>query len=184
MLNPFQAQGPTRRDVIRLLALSLAAGQAGCGYSLRAPYDTNVRTIYVPMFRSVSFRRDVQFQLTELVQKEIEKRTPYKVVGRLEDADTILEGTVNFADKNIMVENPENLPRQLTATMQVSVNWVHNPPLDYERNREPTLISDTVYFAPELGETTTTAFYRNSQNLATQIVDMMEEPWSAGEGKD
>ena len=105
MLNPIQGQGPTRRDVLRLLALSLA-GQAGCGYSLRAPYDTNVKTVYVPLFRSVSFRRDVQFQLTELVQKEIEKRTPYKVVGRLEDADTILEGTINFADKNIIVENP------------------------------------------------------------------------------
>lgn len=183
MTTEFQGRGPTRRDLLGILALALA-GQAGCGYSLRAPYDTNVRTIYVPTFRSISFRRDVQFQLTELVQKEIEKRTPYKVVGRIADADTILEGTVNFADKNIMVENPFNLPRQLTATMQVSVNWVHNPPLDYERNREPTLVADTVYFAPELGETSATAFYRTNQNLATQIVDMMEEPWSAGEGKD
>ncbi|WP_406693655.1 LPS assembly lipoprotein LptE [Singulisphaera sp. Ch08] len=181
MLNPIPS--PTRRDILRCLALAMT-GQAGCGYSVRAPYDTNVRTICVPMFRSVSFRRDIQQQLTQLVINEIQKRTPYKVVGNREDADTILEGTVNFADKNIMVENPENLPRQLTATMQVSVNWVHNPPLDYERNREPTLVSDTVYFAPELGETTTTAFYRTCQNLATQIVDMMEEPWSAGEGKD
>jgi hypothetical protein len=181
MTNKIQA--PTRRDVLRVLALTLA-GQAGCGYSLRAPYDTNVRTIFVPPFRSVSFRREVQLQLTELVQKEIEKRTPYKVVGNIEEADTILEGTINFADKNIMVENPSNLPRQLIATMQVTVNWVHNPPLDYEKTREPTLISDTVYFAPELGETTLTAFYRVNQDLATQIVDMMEEPWSAGEGKD
>ncbi|AGA30881.1 LPS assembly lipoprotein LptE [Singulisphaera acidiphila] len=183
MRNPIQVPGPTRRNILRLFALSLA-GQAGCGYSLRAPYDTNVKTVFVPPFRSVSFRREVQLQLTELVQKEIEKRTPYKVVGRIEEADTILEGTVNYADKNIMVENPENLPRQLTATMQVSVNWIHNPPLDYERNRDPTVVSETTYFAPELGETTTTAFYRTSQNLATQIVDMMEEPWSAGEGKD
>ena len=176
-------QGPTRRDILRMLTLTLA-GQSGCGYSLRAPYDTNVRTVCVPVFRSVSFRRDVQFQLTYLVIKEIEKRTPYKVVSNREEADTILEGTVNFADKNIMVENPFNLPRQLIATMQVSVNWVHNPPLEYEQNREPTLIADTVYFAPELGETSMTAFYKVNQNLATQIVDMMEEPWSAGEGND
>ena len=154
-------QGPTRRDILRMLTLTLA-GQSGCGYSLRAPYDTNVLTVCVPIFRSVSFRRDVQFQLTLLVIQEIEKRTPYKVVSNREEADTILEGTVNFADKNIMVENPFNLPRQLIATMQVSVNWVHNPPLDYERNREATVVSETVYFAPELGETTTTAFYRTS----------------------
>jgi hypothetical protein len=180
---PNKIQGPTRRDVLRVLALALA-GLAGCGYSLRAPYDTNVRTIYVPTFRSVSFRRDVQFQLTELVQKEIEKRTPYKVVGNIEEADTILEGTVNYADKNIIVENTDNLPRQLTATIQATVNWIHNPPLDYEKTRDPTVVSDTVYFAPELGETTATAFYRVCQDLATQIVDMMEEPWSAGEKND
>jgi len=175
---------PSRRHILKYLTLCLCAGQAGCGYSLRAPYNTNVKTVYVPVFRSLSFRRDIQFQLTDLVIKEIEKRTPYKVVGNQEEADTILEGTVNYADKNIIVENPNNLPRQLTGTIQATVNWIHNPPLDFEVNREPTLIADTVYFAPELGETTTSAFYRSCQNLATQIVDMMEEPWSAGEGKD
>jgi hypothetical protein len=176
----YQRERPTRRDVLRVLALALA-GNAGCGYSLRAPYDTSLSTIYVPLFRSVSFRREVQLQLTELVIKEIEKRTPYKVVGNIEEADTILEGTVNFADKNIIVENPFNLPRQLTATIQASVNWIHNPPLEYEKTRAPTLVSETVNFAPELGETSLTAFYRANQNLATQIVDMMELPWAASE---
>ena len=43
--------------------------------------------------------------LTEMVQKEIEKRTKYKVVGNPEQADTILEGTINFTEKNLVVEN-------------------------------------------------------------------------------
>ena len=147
--------------------------------SIRAPYDTRIKTVYVPVFKSITFRRDVNLMLTELVIKEIERRTPYKVVGTREEADTILDGTINFADKNIIVENPFNLPRQLTATIQASVNWIHNPPLDYEKNRAPTLVSETVNFAPELGETSVTAFYRANQNLATQIVDMMETAWSA-----
>src|SRR3954468_21786320 len=86
---------------------------AGCGYSIRAPFDPNIKTVYVPIFRSITFRRDVNFQLTQLVQKEIEKRTPFKVVGTPEGADMILEGEISFADKNIIVENPFNLPRQL-----------------------------------------------------------------------
>lgn len=179
---------PAQRTLVSpalLLGLALAlTGLPGCGYSLRAPYDTSVQTVYVPLFRSLSFRRELQLQLTELVIKEIEKRTPYKVVGSIEEADTILEGTVNFADKNILVENPFNYPRQLTATLQVSVNWIHNPPLDIEKARAPTLVSETVNFAPELGETSLTAFYKANQNLATQIVDMMEQPWAAGPGKD
>jgi hypothetical protein len=150
---------------------------SGCGYSIRAPFDKTVKTVYVPIFRSQSFRRDVNFQLTELVQKEIGRRSPYKVVSRLEDADTILEGTINFADKNIVVENPFNLPRQLTAIMNVSVKWTHNPPTEVEKKRGPTIIAETVNFVPEIGETSMTAFYRVNQNLATQIVDMMEQPW-------
>ena len=88
-------------------------------YSVQPPYNTNIRTVYVPTFRSVTFRRDVQFQLTEEIIKQIESRTPYKVVGKPEGADTTLEGVVNFADKNIILENPFNLPRQLTAMMIV-----------------------------------------------------------------
>jgi hypothetical protein len=172
----YQRERPTRRDVLRVLALALA-GNAGCGYSLRAPYDTSLSTIYVPLFRSVSFRREVQLQLTELVIKEIEKRTPYKVVGNIEEADTILEGTINFADKNIIVENPFNLPRQLTATLFANVKWTHNPPLEKELKAGPVVVSATVNFVPEVGETSMTAFLQANQKIAMQIVDMMEEPW-------
>ncbi len=171
---------PSRRDLLRLAALFLA-GEAGCGYSIRAPYDTSIRTVYVPVFRSLSFRRDIQLQLTELTIKEIEKRTPYKVVGTLEEGDTILEGTINYADKNTVVENPDNMPRQLTTMVNATVNWIHNPPLDFEKNRAPTVIAETVNFAPEVGETTLTAFYHTCQNLATQIVDMMEVAWAVEE---
>jgi hypothetical protein len=176
MGNPKTPVQPSRRGILRLLAAALTSG--GCGYSIRAPYDTSIQTVHVPMFRSISFRRDLQLQLTELVIKEIEKRTPYKVVGTPKDADTILEGTIAFADKNTVVENPQNMPRQLTTTIQATVNWVHNPPLDYETKRPPTTIAETVNFAPEIGESTLTSFYRTCQNLATQIVDMMESPWT------
>ncbi len=126
------------------------------------------------MFRSVSSRRDVQFQLTELVQKEIEKRTPHKVVGRLEDADTILEGTINIADKDILAEKPSELPRELTVTFNASVNWVHNPR------------STTRGTASRLSSRRRSASYPNGtrprpppstgrvQSMAEQIVKVME----------
>ena len=160
-----------------LVMAAVLAGPAGCGYSIRAPFDPAVRTVYVPVFRSITFRRDVNFQLTELVQKEIEKRTPFKVVGTPEGADMILDGEINFADKNIIVENPFNLPRQLTATLFANVKWTHNPPLEKEKTAGPVVVSGTVNFVPEVGETSLTAFLQPNQKIATQIVDMMEEPW-------
>jgi hypothetical protein len=160
-----------------LIILLAVASVAGCGYSLRAPYDKSVKTVFVPVFKSQSFMRDINTNLTELVQKEIMNRTPYKVVGTPEDADTILEGTINYSDKNIVVESPFNLPRELNATINVHVKWTHNPPTQVEKDRPPTIIAETVNFVPEVGETALTAFYRVNQNLAAQIVDMMEQPW-------
>jgi hypothetical protein len=158
-----------------MVLAALALG--GCGYSLRAPFDKSVKTVFVPVFKTQSFRRDVNLNLTELIQKEIMHRTPYKVVGTPEEADTVLEGTISFADKNIVVENPFNLPRELNATINVSVKWTHNPPTEAEKNKPPTIVSETVNFVPEVGETALTAFYAVNQRLAAQIVDMMEQPW-------
>lgn len=167
-----------RRAVAAAFAATLSVAlPAGCGYTIRAPFDQSVKTVFVPTFRSISFRRDVNLQLTQLVINEIHNRTTYRVVGNIDEADTILDGTVNFADKNIMVESPFNLPRQLSATLNVSVNWTHNPPTSEELDRGSTTISEMVNFVPEIGETSETAFYRTCELLARQIVDMMEKPW-------
>ena len=161
------------------LIMILLAGTmlSGCGYTIRAPFDKSVKTVFVPVFRTQSYRRDLNLNLCEMVQKEIMQRSPYKVVGRPEGADTILEGTINFADKNTVVENPFNLPRELNATVSVAVKWTHNPPTEAEKSRPPTTVSETVNFVPEVGESALTAFYRVNQRLAAQIVDMMEQPW-------
>ena len=37
-------------------------GSAGCGYSIRAPFDKSVRTVFVPIFKTQSFRRDVNLR--------------------------------------------------------------------------------------------------------------------------
>jgi hypothetical protein len=50
-------------------------------------------TVYVPIFRSQSFGHRENLVLTELVIKGIERHTPYKVVGSLEQADVVLEGS-------------------------------------------------------------------------------------------
>src|SRR5208282_1181043 len=99
-----------------IMAMLVASMLGGCGYTIRAPFDKNVKTVFVPIFRTQSYRRDLNVNLCEMIQKEIMYRSPYKVVGRPEGADTVLEGTINFADKNTVVDNPFNLPRELNVT--------------------------------------------------------------------
>ena len=179
---------------VALIAAGLLLGITGCsgafldsngnlrkdgflGWHFNAPFDTSeVKTVAV-FFKSNVFRRDLEKQLTEAVIKEIHLRTPYRVVGNHEQADSLLTGTINSDAKNLVVEAPTNFARELNATMQVTVNWTHNPPTEIESRKIPTVVAETINFVPEVGETTLSAYNHVIQSIAKQIVDMMEQPW-------
>jgi hypothetical protein len=147
------------------------------GWHMQAPFDTSeVKTIFV-QFKSQSFRRDLQLMLMESVTKEINMRTPYRCVGTPEQADLILTGNISTDSKNLIVESPTNLPRQLSTTMTVWIGVKHNPPKESEKNLPPTAITETLPFVPEVGQTTLSSLQQVTENIAKQIVDMMEQPW-------
>ena len=38
---------------------------AGCGYMVGAPYQAHIQSVHVPIFSSKSFRRGIEFELTD-----------------------------------------------------------------------------------------------------------------------
>jgi hypothetical protein len=150
----------------------------GCGYSIRPPYNPRIKTVYVPVFKSTVFARDLNIQITKLLQDEIQNRTPYKVVGSPEGADATLEGIVAIVDRNLIVENPNNLPRQLQQVIQVNVKFIDNHSKDEkQKTLPPVAVSELAYFFPEIGETSQLGAYKAMQKIVEQIVGMMEQPW-------
>lgn len=162
--------------------LLLVSGCAGYQIGHRSLYRTDIRTVYVPMFRSESFRRDLGERLTEAVVKEIELNTPYKVVQSA-DADSILSGVVLRDTKVVLGEDPNDNPRNIETDLLVEVNW-------YDRRGQflmqgacfslgpPGLtITENSYFIPEGGQSVATAHANAIQQLAEQIVNQMERPW-------
>ena len=84
---------------------------AGCiGYHVgtNSLYAPDVATVYVPMIESDSYRRDLGERLTEAVVKEIELKTPYKVVST-PDADSILSARLMTDTRQ--TTHPERLQR-------------------------------------------------------------------------
>lgn len=161
-----------------ILATPFALLAAGCGYSIRPPYDATIRTVYVPIFRNLTFRQTIHLDITEAVQKEIPKRTPYKVLGSPDGADTTLEGTVVYVDKNAIVENPNNLARQIQAMISAQVRLIDNRPGGELSFEAPAVsVYENAMFFPELGETSSLGYEKAVQRMAKQIVDMMEDPW-------
>ncbi len=177
-MKPTATEAICRRTAILGLMVLLIPSLGGCGYTVRPPFDRSIKRVYVGMFKSQSFRRDMNIELTEMVQKEIRLRTPYMVVGTIEESDARLEGTITFVDKNVQVENPNNLPRHLLATMQATVTYIDNrSKTSTTKKTSPVVVGEMAPFYPEIGETASLGFQKALQKMAKDIVSMMEEPW-------
>jgi hypothetical protein len=174
------------------------------GYTTAPNYDTSIHTVRVPIFKNItmrdSTREGIEFQLTQAVVREIELKTPYKVVGANCDADTELTGTIRSYNKLMLNRTQLNEVREAEMDMTVEVVWrdlrtgeilsapkkkpeplppladlppsVANPPPP-----PPTTVTSTATFIEELGESITTARKKNIDQIAVQIVSMMEKPW-------
>ena len=123
---PKRYSGPASRSsfilpsAFCLLLSSFCLSSPGCaGYQLgnQSLYPSDIKTVFVPVFECDSFRRNLGERLTEAVVKEIERKTPYKVVGS-PDADSILAGRIITERKGVLSEtiNEAKAGHQLTVT--------------------------------------------------------------------
>lgn len=175
------------------------------GYSTAPTYDCDIRTVYVPIFENPSFRRGLEFEMTKAVIREIEAKTPYKVVNRRELADTELLGKIVNRRKALINVNQLGEVRESEVTMAVELQWRDlrpghlgeslskndqmpkddpqlldrqdpNFPQNLKRNKNPDtiLVQPTRSFIPELGGSVVAAEQRIIDQLAVQIVSMME----------
>jgi hypothetical protein len=155
-----------------------AGYQVGAG-SLYAP---DVRTVYVPMIDSDSYRRDLGERLTEAVVKEIELKTPYKVVNT-PDADSILYTRLIRDTRRTLVENAFDDPRVLENELQAEVTWLNRrrqpivPMQALSLSPDLVLINQTSNLLPEVGQSVASQQQQAIERLAQQIVSTMEAPW-------
>lgn len=173
------------------------------GYTTRPNYNMDIRTVYVPIFENRTFRRGIEFQVTQAVIREIEAKTPYKVVSNCDCADTELVGVIASMTKSILNANQLNEVREAQTVLTVDVYWrdlrsgevlssprVPNgeellpvlPPSEppepaAQVKPRPRRVQAIGRFIPELGESITTAEQMMADRVAVQIVSMMEAPW-------
>ncbi len=157
----------------RLLSLLvIVAGCAPYQVGVGSLYRSDIRTVGVQMFDSFSYRRYLGERLTEAVVKEIERRTPYKVVDASR-ADVLLTGVILRDEKDLIVENSFDEPRQGRILLGVRVNWAG-------RQMTVPLASATAdinaegMFVPEVGHSIATAQQQAIQRAAREIVNLME----------
>lgn len=121
-----------RRRGLGLLVAVAALGLPACqsdgalsllGYTTRPNYDPGIRTVYVPIFKNLTYRKGLEFDLTRAVVREIEAKTPYKIVSDRSCADSELTGTIISVTKSLLNINQLNEVRQAETTLSVEVVW-------------------------------------------------------------
>lgn len=162
------------RNIFPVIMVLFALG--GCaGYKVgnQGLFNHNIQTVYVPIFESESFRRNLGERLTEAVVKRIEERTPYKVIGR-PSADSIISGTILADSQSVTAINDYGDTRQKKFTMVVQVEWTDRRTGNLIRRFNVSCDSTLV---AEVGQSMTTTQQETIEKLAEDIVACMEIPW-------
>ncbi len=168
-------------SISTLIALTCLLSQGCAGYQVgsRTLFRPDIRTVHVPMFYSDALRRNVAEWLTEAVVKEVENRTPYKVVAAA-TADTVLSGRVLSISKTGLAETANDDLRDLEVELYVEVRWQDNAGNILMQHVAVPIETAAVtsatasHFIPEAGQSMVTAQQRDIRRAAQQIVSLME----------
>lgn len=145
-------------------------------------YRNDIRTIHVPMVVSDSFRRDIGEQLGEAICKEIELKTPYKVVGS-DRANSVLQVRLVTDTKRPLSQTIFGDARDIEMDYFAQSSWVDSRGDLIQKYSDvplpPVLLntSQAANFLTEAGQSQATARQEALKRLAEQIVGQLECGW-------
>lgn len=173
--------GSSRFKTVRRITLALSlvlvwTVLSGC-YQHKPLYRTEHQTVAVPIFENQTFYRNVEFDLTEALIKEIETRTPYKVVDRSR-ADTLLTGTITMIEQRLINRRSDiGVVQQLEVQMYVNFDWkdlgTGKPIID----RKGFESVGTYFPTTPMRETPDLGLHQAASRMARDIVDAMRSDW-------
>jgi hypothetical protein len=93
------------------------------GYTTRPNYDEQIKTVRVTIFKNQTYIRGLEYQLTQAVVRELQWKTPFRIVSDGCAADTELVGNIVSRNKNPVLMDPFNQVRDVEQTIGVEVVW-------------------------------------------------------------
>ncbi|MHC4633337.1 MAG: hypothetical protein ACYS9C_18990 [Planctomycetota bacterium] len=101
---------------------------SGCaemsGYSDEPLFPQDVSSVCLEMFDNQTFRRGVEYELSDALAKRIEVETPYKLVSSLDRADTVIGGQIiSMEIFELSTEREIGRVLEQELELQAMVNW-------------------------------------------------------------
>jgi len=158
------------------IAAALAAASSACGYSSkRLVSEPGVSSIAIQQFDNKTFRRDLEFRLTQAVAQEVRARTSWRIATE-GTADAVLSGTIREAEESVLTEQRNtNDPvlKRFRATVDVKLVARSSG-----RVLREWTVDDRVDFTPDRFDESLegSATDRLVRLLAEQVVEALETP--------
>jgi hypothetical protein len=145
------------------------------GYTAGSIHPDNVKTVYVQMWTSQEYRREVEFRLTEAVTKRILQDTPYRISSK-NTADTVLYGELVTIPVTLLGSHfDSDLPKENQIVLVVNWTWKDRRTGEIIAQRRGQ--EQASEYIPLAGET----FYDGTEiginRLAESIVEAMQSEW-------
>ena len=147
----------------------------GCAYNQGSLIRKDLQTVYIPIFGNDAFERGLEFDLTEALVKEIQRKSGLTIVSDPSRAQTELKGLIFDFERNVLNENSIDLVRELQITVTLRFTWT-----DLERRKmlvQEPYFRETAQARFEIGDTVEDATEEALRKIAQRIVERLESSW-------
>lgn len=162
--------------LILTIAAALAVLASGCGgYRNSWLYPQEIQTVYVEMFDTTSFRRGFEFELTDAICKQLESKTPYKIVSDRSRADSVLSGNLGITNTVLAGDPLTGKALENETLVSVSVTWKNLKTGQLLIDSEKVYASAT--YSTPMGQTVDYSITRAVNEAAQKVIELMQTPW-------
>ena len=153
---------------------------SGCtemsSYSDEPLFPQDVSSVCLEMFDNQTFRRGVEYELSDALSKRIEVETPYKLVSSLDRADTVINGQIiSIGVSELSIEREIGRALETELELRAVVNWknLKTGQLLIDNQTVSASASYSTYQMQDFKYASNLA----ANNLAQKIVELMEQKW-------
>ena len=146
------------------------------GYSNESMFPEDVRSVCLEMFDNQTFRRGVEYELSDALAKRIEADTPYKIVSDSDRADSVINGQiVSIGELALSTDRDIGTVLEREVELRAVVNWknLKTGQLMIDHVKVSASASYSAYQRQDFKYASALA----ANNLARKIVEQMERKW-------
>ena len=160
--------------------LCLCALLASCtdigGYSNKRLFPEDVSSVCLKMFDNQTFRRGVEYELSDALAKRIEAETPYKLISSSDRADSLMSGQiVQITESVLSIERELGFALEKQVQVRAVVNWKNLKTGQLLIDNQSVTAEATYSEFQKQDFSYASALAANK--LAQKIVEMMENKW-------